>query len=292
MLLQDSNSLLNDFKCQPLTKREYGHRHIPCYDVSDGQKSLQLARDAFLRGEFNQSFDIYEQLSIVYSGSAIEILAELYDQYKRLPSQDRYTLYQSRSYDFGISPKDKVLDIGSGNVPFLQATHLADIAVADNNYGRAGAPFKYIEGKPVFECNIENMPFADKEFDFVYCSHVLEHANNPERACNELMRIGKRGYIETPTHGKDLWMNSAQVSNHKWAVENIYNKLIFTEYTQREIGGLKNNILQCMQSSPQTVREKAFSALLYLRAEVVNTMMLWDNSFAYEVRRIGAPDIC
>lgn len=64
--------------------------------------------------------------------------------------------------------------------------------------------------------------FRDKEFDFVYCSHVLEHVRDPAKACAELMRIGKRGFIETPTRGKDLWLGTAAVSNHRWAV--IWNE--------------------------------------------------------------------
>ena len=49
------------------------------------------------------------------------------------------------------------------------------------------------DGRPFRVVNIENTPYDDKEFDFVYCSHVLEHVSEPARACEELMRIGKRG---------------------------------------------------------------------------------------------------
>ncbi|UCE39033.1 MAG: methyltransferase domain-containing protein, partial [Thermoplasmata archaeon] len=129
---------------------------------------------------------------------------------------------------------------------------------------------------------IENLPFKDKEFDFVYCSHVLEHVVNPEKACNELMRVAKRGYIETPTPSKDLWLNNASVSRHRWAVENINGKLVFTEYSKEEIDGLQHNILRRITTDPQTSREKAFSALMHLKANVINTMLLWEDSFEFE----------
>ena len=74
--------------------------------------------------------------------------------------------------------------MGSGHIPFPLATHLADISVTDGNVGRAGIPFKYVADLPVFECSVETTPFNDKEFDFVYCSHVLEHSSDPRRACN------------------------------------------------------------------------------------------------------------
>ena len=82
--------------------------------------------------------------------------------------------YQARIFDFGIQPDHKVLDMGSGHIPFSLATHLADISTKDGSIGRGGASFKLMEGKPVYECAVENTPFADKEFDFVYC-WVLWH---------------------------------------------------------------------------------------------------------------------
>ncbi|MEA5583319.1 methyltransferase domain-containing protein [Nodularia harveyana UHCC-0300] len=42
-------------------------------------------------------------------------------------------------------------------------------------------------------------PFNDKEFDFVFASHVAEHVTKPIKFCTELMRISSRGYIEVPT---------------------------------------------------------------------------------------------
>lgn len=123
------------------------------------------------------------------------------------------------------------------------------------------------------------MPFADKEFDFVYCSHVLEHTHNPEKACKELMRIAKRGYIETPTRGKDLFLHTGKVSNHIYFVENIDGTLIFTEYTPEELQGLDNDILLQMHVNPQTQREKAFSALIYLKSHLINTMLYWEHEF-------------
>jgi ubiquinone/menaquinone biosynthesis C-methylase UbiE len=251
----------------------------------NGQALLEQARKLFEEGQYNPSFDIYERLSHAYPQQAIEILAEAFDHYQRIADEDRYTLYQSRHYHFGLQPADTVLDVGSGHIPFKYATHLADIALDDHTYGRAGEPFKYVNGKPVFECNIENLPFENKEFDFVYCSHVLEHVNQPEKACTELMRVAKRGYIETPTKGKDIWLSIGKMSNHRWAIENIHDKLVFTEYNPTEIAGLQNNILLDMHTAPQSRREKAFSALIYLKANLVNTMLLWESSFEYVVFR-------
>jgi len=271
----------NDF----LDTHQFGQRRILQYDVSQGIALIDYAREIYQKGKFNQAFDIYEQLSFAYPSKAIEIIAELYEQYMKLPNKDRYSLYQSRFYNFGIKSSDKVLDIGSGNIPFRLATHLVDITLKNDDYGRAGMAFKHVDGIPIYQCNLEKLPFEDNEFDFVYCSHVLEHVTNPDKACSELMRVGKRGFLESPTRGKDIWLNTAKVSNHRWAIERNDNKLIITEYSPEEIEGLQNDILMNMHVAPQTLREKAFSALIYLKADKINTMLLWEGSFEFTIHR-------
>ncbi len=266
-----------------------GNRIKFALDVSSLDRAINILNEKLQLGEYLDALDICERLVAKYPQKAIPLLSNTYDTiYKSLRDKgDRFYLYQARYFDFGIRKGDKVLDIGSGNMPFPYTTHLADIALTNDNYGRAGAPFKYQDDKPVYECNIEKLSFGDKEFDFIYCSHVLEHVNNPERACDELMRVGKRGYIEMPTRGKDLFFDYAKISNHKWAVEYVHSKLVFTEYTNEEIEGLTCNVLNQMFECPETQREKAFSALVYLKANLINTMLLWDTKFDYEVRRLA-----
>lgn len=206
-----------------------------------------------------------------------------YDLIAQQADRSRYHLYQQRVFDFGIKEGDKVLDMGSGHIPFPLATHLADISTTDHSIGRNSALFKFIENKPVFECSVEITPFEDKEFDFVYCSHVLEHVNSPENACRELMRIAKRGYIETPSKGKDIFMCSALPSNHVQYVSLVGNIRCFSKYQEWERRGIGYDILQQMHYNTQSDREKIFSILLYLFPRNINTMMLWDDSFEFAV---------
>jgi 2-polyprenyl-3-methyl-5-hydroxy-6-metoxy-1,4-benzoquinol methylase len=262
-------------------------RNILAVDVSDFTAALQTARNKFRAGHFLEACDIYEQLVDSYPKQSTDLLAEVYDCSQLLPNKARYNLYQARFFDFNINSADKVLDIGSGNLPFPYATHLADFAIDNDYYGRAGVPFKHVDGKPRYECSVENLPFEDKEFDFIYCSHVLEHVGDPQRACDELMRVGKRGYIETPTRAKDLFFNVAKTSNHKWSVELAEDVLVFDEYTQREIEGLNCDILLRISCGPQTKREKAVNAIVLLKADRLNTMLLWENSFKCQVHRLN-----
>lgn len=235
--------------------------------------------------DFSQIANLLDTAIARYPERSVDLLALAYTLSQEMPDQTRYNLYQRRFFDFSIKDTDKVLDIGSGHLPFPLATHLADISIDNAYIGRAGAPFKYVDGKPVYECNIEHTPFEDKEFDFVYCSHVLEHVQNPEAACQELMRIGKRGYIECPSKGKDTFFATAKISNHLWSVECLNGELIFTEYTQEDISGIGTSILLDMNCNPQTIREKAIAGLELVKAPSLNTMLLWEDSFPFSVRR-------
>jgi ubiquinone/menaquinone biosynthesis C-methylase UbiE/predicted O-methyltransferase YrrM/glycosyltransferase involved in cell wall biosynthesis len=265
--------------------RKFGRRDRQRIRLTALQADLAVGRRAFDDGRVLEGIDIFEQLAAGYSMHAVAILAELYDRYQRLPSKDRYHLYQARHFHFGISPGDTVLDIGSGHLPFPLATHLADVTLEDHGRGRAGTPFRHVQGKPVYECDVEKMPFREKEFDFVYCSHVLEHVTDPEKACRELIRVGKRGYVETPTKAKDLFLNSADTSHHTRHFEWKDGRLICGEYAEEEKTGLQCDILMQMHCAPQTLREKAFAALIWLKADLLNTMFVWEGSFEFEFKR-------
>lgn len=238
--------------------------------------------------DYLSALDLIELISDRVPDLSTTLLAQAYDILQNLPDKEtRYSLYQSRYYDFPIKQGDRVLDIGSGHLPLPMATHLADLAIDDHDYGRAGAPFKYVEGKPVYNCSVEDMPFEDRSFDFVYCSHVLEHVANPIQACKELMRVGRRGYLETPSRAKDLFLNTAKISNHKWMVEYFNKRLVFTEYDATQLVGLASDLLMSMHCAPQTDREKAFSAMILLKSDQLNTMLMWEEGFDVEVRYLG-----
>lgn len=48
-------------------------------------------------------------------------------------------------------------------------------------------------------CDVQNLPFQNKVFEFALCSHVLEHLDQPARAFKELLRVTKNCLeIEVP----------------------------------------------------------------------------------------------
>jgi len=52
-----------------------------------------------------------------------------------------------------------------------------------------------IESLTIVQGVSENIPFADNTFDVVYCSHVLEHVNDEQKALLEMKRILKPGGV-------------------------------------------------------------------------------------------------
>jgi ubiquinone/menaquinone biosynthesis C-methylase UbiE len=102
-----------------------------------------------------------------------------------------------------IAEGDKVLEVGPGGNPHPRANVLLEkifddevIATAQRGY----AP-KPKTKKEIVYYSGPTFPFKDGEFDYVICSHVLEHIPFAELSnfIFELQRVAKAGYIEFPT---------------------------------------------------------------------------------------------
>jgi len=116
-------------------------------------------------------------------------------------SRNRITDLNKPSLRFildNIDPSARTLiDVGSGNGFLLRTIHkrhpnleLTGFDIKDKDDSTA---YSYVKG------NIERMPFADKSFDIVTCSHTVEHLIRLERCMAELVRIArKQVLIVTP----------------------------------------------------------------------------------------------
>jgi len=141
-----------------------------------------------------------------------------------------------------LDPKCKILDVGGGDQPIKLATHVIDIQPF-NKVGRTGVMGRADEKQRFTkdtwtQMNIcdGNWPYKDKEFDFVWCTQVLEDIRDPIGVCREMMRVGKAGYINVPRKLGELiyGMNQeayAQYYNgfwhHRWLIDKKGDKLIF-----------------------------------------------------------------
>jgi SAM-dependent methyltransferase len=100
-----------------------------------------------------------------------------------------------------IKETDRVLEVGPGGTPHPRSDVLLEYRFdseveAEGQRGYA-PPLK--SSKPVIHYTGTTFPFKDQEFDYVICSHVIEHVADVTRFVRELNRVAKAGYLEYPT---------------------------------------------------------------------------------------------
>ena len=100
------------------------------------------------------------------------------------------------------------MDIGCGFTANKNASVICDVQDLSNFY----------KDKKFIKLNDKNLPFKDKEFDFVIASHVLEHVDDVDFFINELERVSNKGYIELPTILEDNLVFENK-KDHLWHME-------------------------------------------------------------------------
>lgn len=100
-----------------------------------------------------------------------------------------------------ISYNDKVLEIGPGAKPFHRSNVLLEKVYKNKEEEKAqfGERGELSTDKKVVFYDGGHFPFNDKEFDYIICSHVLEHVEDPVFFINEVKRVAHKGYFEFPT---------------------------------------------------------------------------------------------
>ena len=134
-----------------------------------------------------------------------------------------------------LASTDVVLDVGGWACPFNRANYVLDAEPYETRgyYRTFGGPPSQGGDREYFSrdtwiqrdiCDRSPFPFADKSIDFVVCSHTLEDLRDPLWVCEEMIRIGKRGYIEVPSRAAESargWEHPrlAGLSHHRWLIE-------------------------------------------------------------------------
>jgi SAM-dependent methyltransferase len=93
-----------------------------------------------------------------------------------------------------LAPTARVLDVGCGSLGLRALEPALDITGVDV-LAAPGYPGPFVRADPA-----EGLPFADRSFDLVYCSSVIEHVP-PERRtafAAELRRVGRGWFVQTP----------------------------------------------------------------------------------------------
>ena len=157
------------------------------------------------------------------------------------------------------NPKWKILDIGCGYRAHPKASVIADIQDFSNYYKERS--FIQIKGK--------QLPFKDKEFDFVIASHVIEHVVDVDFFIKELERISSKGYIELPTRlGDNLVFENKK--DHIWW-------FVYDDDNNKIIGSKKNQIIEPFI----TVATAKFFEEIFRESLVIE--LIWDKKIDYTV---------
>jgi len=127
---------------------------------------------------------------------------------------------------WGLSPTDLVLEVGSGQNPSPRADVLCERYVADGTERHDALPRV---DRPLVVGDIARLPFRDNAFDFVVCTHVLEHVADPSGAIGELTRVARRGYVETPAAA---WEHVHSFTFHRWYVSEEEGVMVFRAKTR------------------------------------------------------------
>ncbi len=185
------------------------------------------------------------------------------------PTEDHEILVKM----FSIKENELVLDVGGGHKPFSRADFIVEKNLLNAEH-RDGKEIPLSKLNKYIVADVTSLPFKDKSFDFVFCSHVLEHVKDPETACRELMRIGKRGYIETPRKWTEFY---AGHPSHRWLVDLIDGKLCFEK--RRFINSpFMNFMLPQIWKNPELYE----SALTTFR-NITCVQLYWEDSFEFVI---------
>ncbi len=168
-----------------------------------------------------------------------------------------------------IPASARVLDVGAGIAPFERADVLVDLAQPN-----AGPHQQWVKSDIIRD----PLPFADKSFDFVYCRHVLEDVHDPFPLIREIARVGKAGYIETPSPMAELCRGVDGASpawrgyyHHHWLIWSHLGELRFVS---------KYPLVEYMDVSPANLAARLRSGPAYW-----NTHFLWSNVINVTHRR-------
>ena len=197
-----------------------------------------------------------------------------------MTGSERKTVYPTEEHEvmeevLGIGEGERVLEIGGGDNPFSRADVLVDVDFQTGLHRDGESICKGVSGQQYIQADLTALPFKEKSFDFVICIQVLEHVDDPGSACEELMRVADRGFIETPRKWTEYY---AGHPTHQWLVEDMGGRLIFEPILYNSSPFL-NFALSSLWKSPELVK-RARTVFPHIPC----VQMAWRGRFLYEIR--------
>lgn len=170
-----------------------------------------------------------------------------------------------------ISQKDLVLEVGSGHQPYFRSDVLCDKYLS--NQEREG---DIVTDRPFVLAAGEALPFKDQIFDYVICSHVIEHAEDPGKFLDELSRVAPRGYIEAPSM---IWEKlHPSRSYHRWFILCIDDTLVFVKKEREDLNHVFGVLFEYLNSQSLEYRlfVRRFRNLFFIRYQ-------WEKNIKYQI---------
>lgn len=149
-----------------------------------------------------------------------------------------------------IKKNFKVLEVGPGNSPFYRSDILLEKQFSEEEFDRQiGLARDNKSTKQIIYYTGDIFPFDDNEFDYVICSHVLEHIPIEQLSIfiSELTRVAKMGYIEIPLYSYELLYDSDV--HLSYINVDIDNKLYFLDKQTHNQSIIYENLKEILYNS-------------------------------------------
>ena len=151
-----------------------------------------------------------------------------------------------------------VLEIGPGKKPFSRATHFVD----------------WVSHGKVSDASLAHCDF--------YCRHVLEDLYDPFHLCEEMSRVAKAGYVETPSPLAEL-CRGVDGGSPAWRGFNHHRYLVWNKGGVLHFLRIKYPIVEHLALND----EAAPPGILRRNPLAWNTCFLWRDRIVYEFLQNG-----
>jgi len=178
-----------------------------------------------------------------------------------------------------IKPDDLVVDVGCGHQPFPRADvgidrlHRQALEKIWDEIGVKVRPPTFLRHDFVRD----RLPYQDKEVDFVFCRHTLEDLYDPFALMAELQRVGKAGYIETPSPIAELGRGVDGYGNSE-----VYRGYYHHRWVVWEHDGVLNFVSKFPMIEHIGYREDILDEALRKCPEIWNTYYVWKDQIKWK----------
>ena len=171
---------------------------------------------------------------------------------------------------FNIRNSDIVLEIGSGNYPWIRSDILCDKYIA-SSYERAFRSPIVID-RPFVIADAIKLPFKDKSIDFLYSSDLAEHLDRPDLFFEECNRIANRGCIKTPSALAERLIGW---DYHSKMFEIVDGAIIIHNKTKDNWGWFGNTFHKLWKE------DRKFRKIVRKREDLFRMVYVWEKSIKY-----------